>query len=279
MSTLTGKRIVLVEGRMPEELADLVRRHGGEPINVPALRERTIECTEDVAAFITLLGQGALQVVIFSTGVGVNTLFRTAEQLGRRAELLQGLAAVTTVCRGPKPVAALKRQGGVVTVQVEAPYTTTELLAALAGVEVTGRGVALLHYGERNVVLAEALQAQGARLHELCLYEWLLPEDVGPLQQLVRELVAGRLDAIAFTSQVQVRHLWQVAATLGLAEALTTALTTHCLVAAVGPTCAAALTAVGVQPHVMPSHPKMGPMVSALAAALQARSDTGLAST
>jgi uroporphyrinogen-III synthase len=276
MSTLPGKRIALLEGRLPGELADLVRRHGGEPINVPALRERTVECAEQVAAFITRLGQGAIQVVIFSTGVGVAALFREAEQLGRLTELRQGLAGVITVCRGPKPVAALRRQGGAVTVQVAAPYTTAELLAALAGVEVAGHGVALVHYGERNIALTEALQARGAHLHELCLYEWLLPEDVRPLQQLVRELVTGRLDAIAFTSQVQVRHLWQVAATLGLTEALTMALTTHCLVAAVGPTCATALAAVGVQPHVVPTHPKMGPMVTALAAALQARAETDL---
>jgi uroporphyrinogen-III synthase len=256
---------------MPGELADLVRRHGGEPVNVPALREAAIECREHVREFITRLEQGAIQVVIFLTGVGVNTLVREAEQCGRLPVLLQGLAGAVRVCRGPKPVAALKRQGLAPTVQAEAPYTTAELLTALAGVAVAGRGVAVLHYGERNVALTDALQAQGARLYELCLYEWLLPEDLRPLQQLVRDLIAGRLQAIAFTSQVQVRHLWQVAATLGQAAALTTALTTHCLVAAVGPTCATALAAVGVTPHVEPSHPKMGPMVIALMAALRAR--------
>jgi uroporphyrinogen-III synthase len=269
MSTLTGKRIALLEGRLQGELATLVRRHGGEPISVPALRERPLENQEQVDAFITRLGQGAVQVVIFSTGVGFNTLVREAEQLGRLPELLTGLAGVTTVCRGPKPVAALRRQGVAVAVQVRAPYTTAELIEALTDIELAERGVTLVHYGERNVPLTAALQARGARLHELCLYEWLLPEDLGPLQQLVQELIAGRLDAIAFTSQVQVRHLWQVAATLGLAEPLTQALTTHCLVAAVGPTCATALAAVGVTPHVVPSHPKMGPMVAELTAALQ----------
>jgi uroporphyrinogen-III synthase len=271
MSALTGKRIALLEGRLPEELANLVRRHGGEPINVPALRERPLGNTEEVDAFITRLGQGVFQVAIFSTGVGFNTLAREAERLGRLSELLTGLAGVTTVCRGPKPTAALRRHGVAVAVQVQAPYTTAELLEALAGLELAGCGVTLVHYGERNVPLTAALQARGARLHELCLYEWLLPADLGPLQQLVQDLIAGRLDAIAFTSQVQVRHLWQVATTLGLVEPLTQALTTHCLVAAVGPTCAIALTAVGVTPHVVPSHPKMGPMVTALTAALQTR--------
>lgn len=271
MSTFTGKRIALLESRLPEELAHLVRHHGGEPINVPALLERSLGNTEEVDAFITRLGQGAFQVAIFLTGVGFNTLVREAEQLGRGSELLAGLAGVTTVCRGPKPVAALRRHGVTVALQVHAPYTTAELLEVLDGVDLAGRGVALVHYGERNVPLTTALQTRGARLHELCLYEWRLPEELGPLQQLVRDLLAGRVDAIAFTTQVQVRHLWQVAAMLGLAEPLTQALTTHCLVAAVGPTCAAALAAVGVPPHVVPSHPKMGPMVLALAAAFETR--------
>ena len=45
--------------------------------------------------------------------------------------------------------------------------------------------MAVVHYGERNGVLAAALQAQGASVEELCLYEWLLPDDLGPLQALI----------------------------------------------------------------------------------------------
>jgi uroporphyrinogen-III synthase len=266
MSDLQGKRIALLEGRMRGELADLVRRHGGAPYSVAAMREVPQESRQEVEAFLTRLGQGAIDIVIFLTGVGVNALVREAEQLGRLPDLLTSLAGVMTVCRGPKPVAALKRQGVAVTMLVPEPHTTAELLAALTAVELAGRRVAVMHYGERNETLTAALQARGAQLEELCLYAWCLPDDLGPLQQLVRDLVAHRLDAVAFTTQVQVRYLWQVAARLGLADALTQTLTTQCVVAAVGPTCAAALEAVGVTPQVVPTHPKMGPMVMALAA-------------
>ena len=238
MSDLQGKRIALLEGRMHGELAALVRRHGGAPYSVAAMREVPQECRGVVDAFLTRLGQGAIDMVIFLTGVGVNTLVREAEQLGRLPDLLTGLAGVTTVCRGPKPVAALKRQDVAVNILVPEPHTTADLLTTLREVALAGRRVAVVHYGERNTPLAEALQARGAQLEELCLYAWLLPDDLGPLQQLVRDLVACRLDAVAFTSQVQIRHLWHVAAQLGLVDALTRVLTTHCVVAAVGPTCA-----------------------------------------
>ncbi len=178
----------------------------------------------------------------------------------------RGVQRVTLACRGPKPVAALKRRGLVANIQARTPFTTAKLLDALAETDLADRGVALVHYGERHAPLADAIRGRGARLDELCLYEWRLPEDLGPLQTLVGELVAERVDAIAFTSKIQVRHLWQVATGLGLAETLTQVMSRGLVVAAVGPTCAAELEAFGVTPQVVPENPKMGPMIIALAA-------------
>jgi uroporphyrinogen-III synthase len=110
-----------------------------------------------------------------------------------------------------------------------------------------------------------ALRQRGALLDELCLYEWRLPDDIRPLQDLIRGLVQRELDAVVFTSQVQWRHLRQVASTLGLVDALVDALNNHVVVAAVGPICSAALAEAGVPPHVVPENPKMGPLVAALA--------------
>ena len=86
-----------------------------------------------------------------------------------------------------------------------------------------------------------------------------------PLERLVGEIIDGRVDAIVITSQIQSRHLFQVAATIGKTRELTEALNARVVVAAVGPVCAAALRSVGVIPHVQPAHPKMGPMMIALA--------------
>ena len=81
----------------------------------------------------------------------------------------------------------------------------------------------------------------------------------------MRELVDGRVDAVAFTSQVQCRHLFQVAEGLGVSGRLANALNADAVVAAVGPVCAKALIALGVTPDVIPARPKMGPMITALA--------------
>jgi uroporphyrinogen-III synthase len=130
---------------------------------------------------------------------------------------------------------------------------------------VAGKRIALVHYGERNETVADALRQRGASFHEICLYEWRLPDDTLPLEQLVNEIIEGKVDAIAVTSQIQIRHVFQIADKLGRIEALVDALGRKVVVAAVGPVCASALRAHGIVPHVQPSHPKMGPMLIALA--------------
>jgi len=130
--------------------------------------------------------------------------------------------------------------------------------------DLKGKAVAFVHYGERNETAAEGLRRRGASVSEICLYEWRLPDDVVPLERLIAEIIDGKLDAIAITSQIQIRHLFQVADRLGKTRALADALSRNVVVAAVGPVCAAALRAFGVVPHVQPSHPKMGPMMLAL---------------
>jgi uroporphyrinogen-III synthase len=266
MSKLAGARVALLEARMSGELASLVERNGGDPYTVPAVRESDIEAGVEVSAFLDQITAGECQVVIFLTGVGARRLFASAERLGRLPELLGALRQVTTVCRGPKPVAVLRKVDLQVNITAREPHTTSELLEALEKTDLNGIGVALQHYGERNDALATALLVRGARLIELTLYEWLLPEDTEPLNRLVDEMIAGSVDAVAFTSQVQIRHLFKVAADRGLEADLTHALNDRVIVASVGPTCTSVLNGLGVHPRVEPQHPKMGPMVLALSA-------------
>lgn len=274
---MSTPRVGLLEGRMGSELASLVLRHGGEPVVAPALSEAPVDAGDAVGALIDALGRGEVQVVVFLTGVGATRLFAEAERIGRLPELLEGLGATTNVSRGQKPWQPLRRAGVPVSVTVPDPYTTDDVIETLSRLDLAGKGVALLHYGERSEAIAAALAAMGADSREIFVYEWRLPDDVRPLESLIDQLLAGRLDAIAFTSQVQVRHLFQVAEPRCGAAALREALETRTLVSAVGPTCAAALAAAGVTPRVVPANPKMGPMVVALMEALRGTAERATA--
>jgi len=263
--SLSGKRVALLEARMSGELSAMVERLGGKPYSVPAVRETPLEQPEETRAFVESLCAGRFDVVVFMTGVGATSLLREADNLGRLDQSLAALREAITVCRGPKPVSVLRRHDVQVNVTAAEPHTTAELLQALEAVDLQGKAIAFVHYGERNESAADVLKTRGATVSEICLYEWRLPDDTSALERLVGEMIDGRLDAVAVTSQIQIRHLFQIAERLGKTSALSDALSRKLVVAAVGPVCAAALRTFGVVPHVQPSHPKMGPMLIALA--------------
>jgi len=270
---LNGARIGLLESRLSGELATLIRNNGGEPRSAPSVKEVPLSRQHEVAAFIDRLMAGAYKFVLFMTGVGVKALFKEAEGLGRLEELLQALRKTTTVCRGPKPIAVLKRYDIPICIAAPEPNTTTEVIQALRDLDLANQRVAMLHYGERADEMAEYLAGQGAMLDELWLYEWQLPEDTTPMKELIRDVIRGEFDSVAFTSKVQVRHLFQVASEVGKADELREALNNRTVVTAIGPTCAAALIETGVTPRIVPEHPKMGYMVKAMVDYFATRSE------
>jgi uroporphyrinogen-III synthase len=102
-------------------------------------------------------------------------------------------------------------------------------------------------------------------------YEWRLPDDIAPIRALVDQLIDGRIDAIAFTNQVQIRHLLQVGTLMQRGAALLYALRHRAAVGSIGPTCSLALADAGISPHVVASPPRMRPLVTAIGEFLAAR--------
>ena len=271
MTRLDGARIGLLEARLSSELAELVRREGGVPVCAPAVSEAPLDVAPLLPGLVDDLRQRRVRIVVFLTGAGAASLLDQARGTGIYDPLVGALREATTVCRGPKPAAVLRKHGIPVHVNARSPHTTAELLEVLPDDLVTEQGVALLHDGGGNPALVEALRARGARVSELRSYEWRLPADVEPIETLIADLLDGRLDAIAFTNQVQVRHLFQVGDRIGQTTALRYALQHRTIVASIGPTCSLALGEHGVPPHTVASPPKMRPLVSAVGEQLAAR--------
>jgi len=264
VSLLGGARIGLLEARLSSELAELVRREGGEAVCAPSVQEAQVDVRAQLPALIDDLRGRRIELVVFLTGAAATSLLEQASAIGALDELIAALAGATTVCRGPKPAVVLRKHGIPVRLNARSPHTTPELLEMLPEAAVRGRGVALLQDGGGNPALVAALRARGANVDELHTYEWRLPDDVEPIEELIRELLYGRLDAVAFTSQVQVRHLFEVAARMHCTDALRFALRHRTTVGSIGPTCSAALEQYDVAPHVVASPPKMRPLVTAV---------------
>ncbi len=263
MRTLGGRTVALLESRQSDELAEMVTRLGGSPVNAPAVRERPTGI--DAGPVLDRLIAGGFPIAIVLTGAGTTALFNEAERRGVLADVRRAMARLTIVSRGPKPQTALKRQGLTAQIVTAKPHTTQELLEALESVNLQSLPVMLLHYGEMNSAFTDALAARGAEVEDVCLYEWAMPDDVGPLRQLVDKVVACEVDAVLFTSQVQFRFLMQVAREFGRDTELLARLNEDIVVGAVGPVCAAALRAGGVTPDVLPASPNSASLVGAVA--------------
>ena len=263
MTSLRGTRIALLEAQMSGQLEDLVRQHGGEPYCVPAVREKPKECGPDLDTFVDQIRPG--HVVVFTSGVAAAALLYEAGKRGRLEELKTRLAAGVTVCRSANAISVLDQAGIATNCRARAPFTTAELLLALGDIDLRRKTVCVAQYGERNVALLSPLARHGVKVRELILYEWQLPADRLPLRRLVEELIERRVGAIAFTSEVQVRHLFAVAGEMRAHEELQSALQSYTLVAALGQTCVTALEAEGVSPSVVPPEPAIDQMVDSLA--------------
>ncbi|MGH7858254.1 MAG: uroporphyrinogen-III synthase [Candidatus Binatia bacterium] len=257
-----GLRVVAFESRRAKEIAELVRRHGGEPLSAPSMREVPRGEQGAAVGFARDLREGMIDVVVFLTGVGTRFLVGVVESEMPRSDLAGALAAVTTVARGPKPVAALRELGLTPTITVPEPNTWRELLAAIdARVDVRGKRVAVQEYGEENPELVSGLRDRGADVLRVPVYRWALPDDVRPLREAIRRILEGDVDVALFTSATQVEHLFRVAGeSVPLAASLS-----RMMVASIGPVCTEALRRHGVAVDLEPEHPKMGHLVAAAA--------------
>lgn len=256
-----GLRVAAFESRRAREMGELIRRHGGEPLVAPSMREVPLEDNAAALQFARRLLAGEVDVVLLLTGVGTRALVDAAATRYDREELLTALGNATVVCRGPKPVAVLRELGVPFAHQVPEPNTWRDLLDLLdVELPLDGRTVAVQEYGVSNRPLLIGLEARGAEVLRVPVYRWDLPEDTGPLEEAVRAVAAGEVDVLLFTSSMQAVNLLKVAAKLRLTEALRTALE-RTLVASVGPSSTETLWSQGVAVDLAPSHPKMGTLV------------------
>src|SRR5688572_14154312 len=110
-NNLQGLKVVAFESRRAKEMAELIRRYGGEPIVAPSMRE--VARSENRAALELLprIEAGEFDMLILMTGVGTKTLNEILLTQFAQERIGAALGKVQLVARGPKPIAALKELG------------------------------------------------------------------------------------------------------------------------------------------------------------------------
>ena len=255
--SFAGLRVLSLESRRSAEMAELIRRQGGEPVSAPSLREVPLE-DSGVEKFAERLFAGRFDMMVLLTGIGTRQLNRAIAERYSETAFADALRKLTIAARGPKPVAALREMGLSPAIVAPEPNTWRELLAALDGRP--ERRLAVQEYGRPNRELSDALEARGAEVTPVRVYRYGLPEDTAPLREAVRRLAASEIDIALFTTAFQIVNLTRMAQEAGLEKEALDGLR-RCKVMSIGPTTTESLQEYGITPLFEPSHPKMGILV------------------
>ena len=256
-----GLRVAAFESRMAAEMSRLIEAHGGRPLVAPSMREIPLEQHTEALEFGDRLLVGEFDTLVLMTGVGTRTLVQILATRHPRDAILAALRGVTRVCRGPKPVAALREMKIDPGITVPSPNTWIEVLETLdAQAPVHGKKVAVQEYGISNLEMLQGLRERGAVVTRVPIYRWTLPEDLQPLREALDALIADEVDVALFTNANQIDNVMRVAHDNGLDDKVRTALA-RTAVGSVGPVASQALRDHGVEVDFEPQNTKMGPLV------------------
>jgi len=256
-------RVLSLESRRAKEIEGLIRRAEGDPFVAPSVKERALEDQRDVLLFVDRLEAGDFNLVVCMTGVGLAFLRDAVSAHMPVERLAAALRRTVIVSRGPKPVPILKAMGVPIQVLVPEPNTWKEIVEAIAARP--ERRIAVQEYGRPNKELKAALERLGATVATVAVYRWELPEDREPLREAARRLASRQFDVVLFTSSIQLDHLLAMARDLDLEMPVREALARDMVIASVGPVMTGSLLSQGFTVDIVPTHPKLGPLVKAAA--------------
>jgi uroporphyrinogen-III synthase len=200
---MKDKTIAILESRLPDHIASLVRKYGGTPFSAPALAEIPDVDPARIQELIRDWNSTQPDIFIFQTGAGTRALFAVTDSLALTGVLLRILGAAQVIVRGPKPTAVLRSRKVRIDRAAGNPFTTHEVLAEMHGTPLRGKHVVVQRYGETNRELQAALASEGAEVVEIVTYRWALPRDTSPLLRLIDALGRDEIDLVAFTSASQ----------------------------------------------------------------------------
>ena len=184
-ASFDGLRVLSLESRRAIEVEKLIRTYGGQPFVVPFMREVKLGSNHAALEFADRLMRDELDVVIFTTGVGVRALLEIVETRYEHAAVLAALGRAKIITRGSKPrgraaraKTALGRDRRRTNHLARADDRRRPLLRR--NPEDAACGVAGIRCLQPEL-LAE-LTERTASVLKVPVYQWALPHDLQPLR-------------------------------------------------------------------------------------------------
>lgn len=266
---LAGFTVGVTAERKAGELASLLQRRGARVILAPAMHTVALPEDGELAAATAEVLAAPVDVVVAMTGVGFRGWLEAAEYNGERENLVAHLRSAELVARGAKARGAI-RGAGLRHTWTAPGETSMEILEYLLGAGVDGKRVVVQVHGDPMTGFRQRLRAAGAEVVAVAVYRWTDPVDLGPLDRLIAEVIAGEVDALPLTSAPAAANLLDRAERLGRGERFREALRERVFLACVGPVTAAPIAEAAL-PYAMPQRARTASLVRLLEEALPAR--------
>ena len=265
---LANRTIALPETRQLDVLADLLERRGATTVRCPLVSILDAPDPAPIDAWLKQFIEHPCDDFIILTGEGLRRLLDFAERAGIKDTFIAALTKVRKITRGPKPGRALHEIGLKTNLPAEEP-TTDGIMATLSKENLRSHKVGVQLYGtDPNLKLIDFLKNAGANPRTVAPYIYASAADDQRVLDLIDQMAAGNIDAIAFTSTPQYRRLRDVAKSANKEHALVHGLQ-RVKVAAIGPIVAEELKQAGVRVDLMPVDSFfMKPLVTEIVAAL-----------
>lgn len=253
---LFGKRIVITRSRdQARELADELEQRGAQIVEAPIFRIAPAEDPEAIDRAAASID--AFQWVIFTSANSV-TRFFGALLSGPRD--MRALGSVSVCAIGPTTADRVEARG--VKPDVVMPEVRLDdLVEALsAGGSLDSQRVLIVRPDFQRDTLATELARHGATVTDLIAYTTASasPESA-EAQDIYRQLLEGRVDAVTFTSPTAVRRFANLIGSEQAADLLNTT-----VVAALGPVTAEAAEQLGINARIVPTSFTIDALVAAL---------------
>jgi uroporphyrinogen-III synthase len=221
---LAGTRIAVVAAEESDDLVAVLESAGAAVERfeqTPNSEERAIE------HWLGDLVDEKFHYVVFFSAQGVRLVCEMARQLGRESPVIVALKTAGLIAQGARTARALSEFGLDAKVR-SAEKGAVSLLAALEGIDVSGRVVALQprDTGTDRELIVE-LERLGATVH----VEAPTTEPDAAARDLVDRLIAHELDKLVLFGAERVKWLWDAAIPGGKTGALREALASVAIVA------------------------------------------------
>lgn len=258
---LEGKRIVIGGSRKIEEICTIIKKQDGIPV-VRSLQGTVFLAEKEVEPDLRKFIDNGADWVVFTTGIGTETLVNLAEKLGLKDQLLKIVHNAKVASRGYKTLAALKKLA-IIPDAIDEDGTTMGLTRSLKNINFSGKKVMIQLHGEKAPVLTKFFEDHGARVHKILPYQHIAPESE-TVKKLCKEMINNEVDAVCFTTAIQVRSLFEFAKEHGNYNIILHSLNQHVVPVAVGKVTAEALREEGIKQIISPANERMGAMIMEL---------------